>query len=148
MAIPSEPRYLAVDADGVPTELRAAAADALAVARRTLGVQPALVWLKPATSAIESLEAAMEEVFWRLRRADGELEIERRGFTDSGPLAGVTMPLHPGPARIFVVADAGPREIFHRVLHEAAHIAGRWTEAEIEAFVSRHCPGCVHCRVS
>ena len=148
MATPSEPRYLAVEADAVPASLRAAATAALAVVRRELRVSPVLVWLRPAISDIDRLDAGVAELSWKLARAADEHDAERRAFTDAGSLAGVTMALYPGLKRIYIVADGEARagEIFHRTLHEAAHVAGpASTEDEVEAFARRHCPGCAHC---
>lgn len=141
-------RYLAVDPGTVPAALRTAAAEALEIARRELGVSPVLVWLRSAGSPLEGVAARMEELVWKLARAGGEHGTERRGFTDAGPLAGVTMPLHPGPARVFIVAAGAPADVFHATLHEAAHVRCSATEQEAEGLARRHCPGCAHCRAS
>lgn len=145
--VAGSPRYLAVDPGTVPAALRTAAAEALEIARREVGVSPVLVWLRAAGSPLERVAARMEELIWTLARAGGEYEAERRGFTDAGPLAGATMPLHPGPDRVFVVAEGSPADVFHATLHEAAHVGG-YREQGAEAVARRHCPGCAHCRAS
>lgn len=115
----------------VPAANRGAAAAALSLAVRLLGLDPApaIRWFRQAGDVGERGGALLDETFRRLLPTDAALAAKAGGFVGDARTAGRAY--RSEPRALWVATDLTPAQTAHTVLHEARHrwqaATGHWT---------------------